>query len=445
MAARQLLPDRGADPDGAAAPPGWLQPRTAAPGRRPVGRTASRLRHRPRDDLARRRPAGRRRPRRLRLRLPDRDPARHRRAVGHSDHAAARPAGEPPPRGGAGRRRSRGPEPGGLLGRPDDGDRREGPEEPDSRHRGHGEVRPPDGRLVRRGVRPPPAGKEPGAGAAPDVDRTAVVGGRADDRAAGAVGEPAAGGRPGLDQQQHQQPEVPRGRRLARLRRGEERRRSDPAGGSGWRVRADGLRHAGPLPPRRGDDSQAERANRRRGGPSGGRTGPGDRRDRGPRCEGGARRLLPRREGTRAGRTGRARARRGCGSREARGPRPPAAVLSREHRRPHGAARGSADTRSPSGRRAGLARRALRGPPAALREPGGGRLRERRRALAGEARGPAEDGPVGRHPGRLPDARRGADPDHERSERGAPGRSAGGAVSRQSGRTRLVRTADGPG
>ena len=130
--------------------------------------------------------------------------------------------------------------------------------------RRHGAVGPADGRVVRRRVRPPPAGQEPGAGPAADVDRTAAVRGRPDDRAAGAVGEPAAGRRPGLDQQQHQQPEVPRGRRLARLRRGAKRAwsrtlREDPAGV----YRPDGLRHARPVSPRRGDDGQAERRRRR--------------------------------------------------------------------------------------------------------------------------------------------------------------------------------------
>ena len=232
VAARQLLPDRGTDPDGAAPPSGGLQPRTAAPGRRPVGRAAARLRHRTRDDFARRRPPRHRRPRRLRVRLPGGDAAQHRRAVGHPDHAAARPAREPQARGRPDRRRPRGPQPRRLLGRPDDGDRGEGPEEPHPRHRGHGEVRPAHGRVVRRGVRPAPAGQGPGAGAAAHVDRTAAVGGRSHDRAPGAVGEPAAGRRPGLDQQQHQQPAVSRRRQLARLRRGEERRRADAAGGS---------------------------------------------------------------------------------------------------------------------------------------------------------------------------------------------------------------------
>ena len=56
MAARQLLSDRGADPHGQAAPAEGLQPRAAAARERAVGRTAARLRHRARDDLARRRP-----------------------------------------------------------------------------------------------------------------------------------------------------------------------------------------------------------------------------------------------------------------------------------------------------------------------------------------------------------------------------------------------------
>ena len=64
-------------------------PRLAA---RPVGRAAARLRHRARDDLARGRPSGHGRPRRIRLGLPDGDAAHDRRAVGHPDHAAAGPA-----------------------------------------------------------------------------------------------------------------------------------------------------------------------------------------------------------------------------------------------------------------------------------------------------------------------------------------------------------------
>ncbi len=69
-----------------------------------------------------------------------------------------------------------------------------------------------------------------------------------------AAGRPAAGGRPGLDQQQHRQPAPARHDRLARVRRGAERGRADAARRPGRRLRRDGLRHARPLPPRgRGD------------------------------------------------------------------------------------------------------------------------------------------------------------------------------------------------
>ena len=243
VAARQLLPDRGTDPHGAAASARPLQPRTASPGRRPVGRAAAGLRHRPRDDLARGRPPGHGGSRRLRVGLPVGDAAHHRRALGDPHHAAARLAREPAPRGGPDRGRPHGPEPRRLLGRPDDGDRGEGPEEPHPVDCRHGAVRPANGRIVRRGVRPPPAGQERGPGAAAHVDRAAPVGGRPDDRAAGPVGEPAPGRRPGLDQQQHQQLAVPRGRRLARLRRDAKRRGTHPAGGSGRCLCPDGLRH----------------------------------------------------------------------------------------------------------------------------------------------------------------------------------------------------------
>ncbi len=52
---------------------------------------------------------------------------------------------------------------------------------------------------------------------------------RPDDRAVGAVGEPATGRRSGLHQQQHRQPPFPGRDGLARVRRDDERRRADPA------------------------------------------------------------------------------------------------------------------------------------------------------------------------------------------------------------------------
>ena len=57
-----------------------------------------------------------------------------------------------------------------YLGGPDDGDRREGPEEPDSGDRGHGAVEPADGELVCRGICAPVAGTEPRFGIAAHLD-----------------------------------------------------------------------------------------------------------------------------------------------------------------------------------------------------------------------------------------------------------------------------------
>ena len=64
----------------------------------------------------------------------------------------------------------------------------------------------------------------------------------------------------------------------------QERRGADPAGGPGRRVSADGFRHARPVPPRRGDDGQAERPDGRRGGPARDPPRPGGSREpRGPK------------------------------------------------------------------------------------------------------------------------------------------------------------------
>jgi hypothetical protein len=62
------------------------------------------------------------------------------------------------------------PEPCGLLGGPDDGNRREGSEEPDSGHRGHGAEQPADGELLCRGVFAPVARAEPRSGIAAHLD-----------------------------------------------------------------------------------------------------------------------------------------------------------------------------------------------------------------------------------------------------------------------------------
>ena len=78
-----------------------------------------------------------------------------------------------------------------------------------------------------------------------------------------------AGRRPGFHRQQHRQPALPGRNGLARVRRDDERRRAEAAGGS-WRAStADGFRHARPLPPRRREDRESERPARKRGGAQG--------------------------------------------------------------------------------------------------------------------------------------------------------------------------------
>ena len=56
------------------------------------------------------------------------------------------------------------------------------------------------------------------------VDRAAAERVRRHDRAAGSVGDPGTGRRPGLDQQHHRQPSIPGGDEMARVRRNDERR-----------------------------------------------------------------------------------------------------------------------------------------------------------------------------------------------------------------------------
>ena len=117
MAARQLLPDRRTDPHGQAAPAEGLQPGAAAPGQRPVGRASARVRHRPGDDLARRRTGGSGESQPLRGGLPDRHRPQAGRAVGHPDHAAPGADRESPARRGADRRRQDRPQPARTTGR----------------------------------------------------------------------------------------------------------------------------------------------------------------------------------------------------------------------------------------------------------------------------------------------------------------------------------------
>ena len=201
MAARQLPTDRRADRHGQEALSAWLQPGVAAPRTRSVEGSAARLRHRSGDDRARRWPGRCRESEPFRGRLPDRCRAPVRRAMGHPDHAAARPDRESPPRRratGDGQGRAR---PGQCLGRSDDGDCRKGSQKPDPCDRRHGAINPPDGQRVCRGVCAPSAGTESGACPGVDMDRTAARGIASDDRTIGTGGKPATSCGSGFDQQ----------------------------------------------------------------------------------------------------------------------------------------------------------------------------------------------------------------------------------------------------
>ena len=236
MAARQFLPDRGADPHRAPTPAAGLQPRAAASSRRPVGRLAARIRHRARNGGAWRRPCRSGKPGQFRHRLPKRDRADHGRIVGDSDHAAFEPDREPAARGRTHRRGSCRPQSRRFLGRPDGCGMRHRSEELSPGDGRHGALRHPAFQFIRRRVRAPPAGPEPGAGDALDLDRPAPGRIRPDHRAHGAVGKPAAGGRSGIDFQQHRRPALFRGDGLARVRRDHERGRAQVARGSGRRL-----------------------------------------------------------------------------------------------------------------------------------------------------------------------------------------------------------------
>jgi hypothetical protein len=59
--------------------------------------------------------------------------------------------------------------------------------------------------------------------------------------------DPASGGRPGIDRQQHRQPALPRRDGLAHVRRVDEPRRANASRGSRRRVRRHGFRNARPL------------------------------------------------------------------------------------------------------------------------------------------------------------------------------------------------------
>ena len=149
--------------------------------------------------------------------------------MGDPHHAAARAYREPAARCGADRGRDEGPGPGRFMGGPDDGDRRERSEESDSGRCRHGALEPADDDPVCVGICTPPAGTECRVGIAVDMDRTVALRIAPDDRAIGSVGNPKAGIKPGLNQQQHRQPALSGCNGLAQVRRNDEPGRTDIA------------------------------------------------------------------------------------------------------------------------------------------------------------------------------------------------------------------------
>ena len=297
MAARQFLPHRRADPHREAASAQGLQPRAAAPRERPVGGAATGLRHRARDHRARRRPRGPGKPHPLRGCLSGRHAAQARRAVGDSDHAAACADRESAPRRHRRRRGPRRSRSRRQLGRSDEGDRGDRPQEPRARDRGHGALEPADDHGVRVGALPAPSRPRSCAGAAAHLDRAAAFRIESHDRAAGPVRHAAAGRQSGVDQQQHRQSPLPRRDGLAAIRRVDERRRAEAARRPGRMLRRNGFCHPRPIPPRGRAAGEVEPAAGSRGGAL---RGPACARGcrahgRGPRCGPTyrARRFLP--------------------------------------------------------------------------------------------------------------------------------------------------------
>ena len=106
------------------------------------------------------------------------------------------------------------------------------------------EANPPLTQRVRGGAREPPAGQGRRRCCSRCRGSSNALRSGADRRARVPAGEPEPGGRPGRDRQHHRQPALPRRDRLARLRRGDERGRTDAAHRSCRRLRGDGLRDA---------------------------------------------------------------------------------------------------------------------------------------------------------------------------------------------------------
>ncbi len=411
--ARQFLPDRGADPHRAATPARQLQPRIAATARRRLRRPAARLRPGAREHLARRRARRPGQPAPVRRVVPDDRAAAPGRAVGDSDHAAPGADRKARRRGAAYRTRSPPARSRRQLGRQDDRDGRARPEERDRRRRRHGALGSAAGQRVRRRTGASAAGAQPFAGAAADLGRAAPGRGRPDDRAAGAAREPAPGNRRGAGEQQHRQPARTGGARLACLRRDDEPRRARAAPGSLRRLRADGLRHARPLPARGGGARAAQPGQRTRGrAPRGGnRGGSFARRGR----AGIARRLLPGRCRTRGARTLDRRAAVGARAHPLARRTVAAAALRRFDRRPHArvqpGARAAARSRFAVGRRRAL--RAARDRHQPARDIAG----QPRRGAPGGAAAAGADGLRARHRPRVPHARRRAVDAHEPGRR----------------------------
>ena len=102
------------------------------------------------------------------------------------------------------------------LGRRDDGDGRDRSEEPHSGRGRYGALEPADVERVRGRARAPASGPESRRWRCRSPGWRSGSPKRSDHRAAGADGEPAAGRRPGLHQQQHRESPIPGRDGLAR-------------------------------------------------------------------------------------------------------------------------------------------------------------------------------------------------------------------------------------
>ena len=253
-------------------------PRKYLPGaaqacRRSVHRLSASLRVRARAHLAHGRPARSANTRRLRSRLSARRATDDRRNLGHPDHAAPGARRGAAPAGRRRRRRTPRPRSCPCLGRAAD-DRRARAREHhrrDAARRGRSE-RPAVGGLCRRA---PPLAARPAvigsAGVARAAARARSAGRLAGRDAAGRA--PARGGRTAGHRQHHHDDAAVVVDRLAAVFRARQPGRTNPARGSGGRLRAHGFSNSRSLPALgrgAGPRCQGARAGRR---PTGG--GPG--------------------------------------------------------------------------------------------------------------------------------------------------------------------------